>query len=301
MVHAFHAPVLVRELLALLSLQPGETVLDVTVGLGGHARHFLEAIGPSGSLIGIDADAPNLALAQISLQPWRSQVKLLHGNFRDLRKFELPFSDVLFADLGLSSVHVDDPQRGFTFRAEAPLDLRYDRSCGETAAHYLARSSEGEIREILRIYGELWREAHRLAKAMHAEAKNMRKTVDLRRCIEGVFGYRAPRILPQIFQALRIAVNDELGALRVLLQEGPQYLKSGGRFAVISYHSLEDRLVKEAFRKLCMPPQDPLTGRITHPAPFEFLTRKPVRPAGEEIESNSRARSARLRVICKKV
>jgi 16S rRNA (cytosine1402-N4)-methyltransferase len=289
-----HIPVLSAEVLELLAPRAGETVLDVTVGLGSHAATFLKAIQPGGRLVGFDADTENLEAASRNLRQWERSVELRHVNFREIAAAGLPPVDIIFADLGLSSPHVEEPHRGFTFRADAPLDLRYDRTRGETAAEMIARASEQELSEILRSYGEV-RQHRRIARVLKEHP--VETTMDLRRCVEQAAGYRAPAILPQVFQAFRIAVNDELGALETLLSEGPTLLRPGGRMGVISYHSLEDRMVKQTFRALALPVKDSLTGKIKALANVELLTKKPVVPSPEEIARNPRARSARLRGI----
>ncbi|MBI3331930.1 16S rRNA (cytosine(1402)-N(4))-methyltransferase RsmH [Candidatus Peregrinibacteria bacterium] len=285
--------------LALLSPKPGETVLDVTVGLGGHAASLKKEIGPSGRLIVLDADQANLDHAKNVLEGIPGHTQYHHANFRSLADIALPPCDIIFADLGVSSPHFDDPERGFSFRADGPLDLRFDRSKGRSAAAFLARAAPDAIAEVLRSYGEL-RGAGKLAHALSKKARTQEsplRTTDVRSCVEELFGYKALSILPQVFQALRIAVNDEIGALQSLLHSAPKLLKPRGRFGVIAYHSLEDRAVKQAFRSLSTPEKDPEKGGILRESPFELLTKKPVTPSPVEIEANPRSRSARLRVL----
>lgn len=289
-----HQSVLHSTVLELLRPLPGETVLDATLGLGGHAASFAEAIGEGGRLIGLDADAENLALARERLAHVPCSMDLRHVNFSQLPALALPPVDILFADLGLSSPHLDDPARGFSFRNDGPLDLRFDRTRGETARELLRRIDADTLAHLLRRYGEM-KGAFRLATAI--AGRDVPTTAGLRAIVEAVFGFRAPSLLPQIFQAIRIAVNDELGALETLLEAGPRLLAPGGRMGVISFHSLEDRLVKHVFRALCTPRRDALTGQISHPAAYTLLTPKPVVPSTEEISSNPRARSAKLRII----
>lgn len=291
-----HIPVLHTTVLTVLAPLPGETVLDVTLGLGGHAESFLEAIGPSGRLIGLDADARNLALAREHLRG-RGVMALHHLNFRDLASLHLPPVDVIFADLGLSSVHLDVPTRGFSFRVLGPLDLRFDAENGETATALIKRSTADELFEIFRTFGEFPGGA-RLGRML--AGADLATTGDLKAIVEKAFGYRAKSLLPQVFQALRIAVNDELGALHVLLEYAPSLLRSGGRMGVISYHSLEDRLVKQAFRARCTPVKHPVTGKALEDAPFRLLTRKTIVPDAVEIAQNPRARSAKFRAIVRR-
>lgn len=295
----FHEPVLLTEAIETLSPKPGETVLDVTLGLGGHAEAFLRPIGPSGSLIGLDADAQNLRFARDHLSGSFERLTFHHRNFKTIRDL-LPLRvDILFADLGLSSPHVDDRTRGFTFRECAPLDLRYDRSAGQTAATFLANAEEKDVVSILRTYGEVDR-AKSLAHALVQKFKSVGftgTTDDVRAVVDEVFGYKAPSVLPQVFQALRIAVNDELGALATLLSTIPHIIAADGRVGIISYHSLEDRLVKNAFRDFCLVPKDEITGQDVGEPRWEILTKKPVVPSEAETKRNPRSRSAKFRAL----
>lgn len=283
-----HIPVLLREVLEILEPKEGEIVLDCTLGLGGHAKAFAEHIGKGGMLFGLDADKENLQEAQKNLP---ESAKLFHANFRDLADLDISKCDVIFADLGLSSPHLDIPARGFTFRHDAPLDLRFDQTQGFTATELIASSSEEELTDFFRDFGEI-RAAQKLARIVKKQQPD--STHDLRACADEA-GMR--NILPQIFQALRIAVNDELGALKALLECAPTYLNTGGRFGVISYHSLEDRLVKRAFKALVTPEKDPVTGADVAPTTFRLLTKKPIVPSEEEVQKNPRARSAKFRAL----
>jgi len=292
-----HTPVLLEETLHLLCPGEGEAVLDVTLGLGGHAAAFLQAAGRTGTLIGIDADAENLRSAQERLQKLPGSVRCIHANFLQLPDLDLPPVDVLFADLGLSSPHVDDPERGFSFRTDAPLDLRYDRESGVDAATLIADMDERALTRVFREYGELDRARMLATKVKQAGAAT---TFALKQCTEEVYGFRAPSKLPQVFQALRIAVNHEIEAIDILLETGPRFLKPGGRMGVITYHSLEDRPVKQAFRALCTPEKDEWTGAVSREADFVLLTKKPVLPGDEEQARNPRSRSAKLRAISRR-
>lgn len=303
-----HIPVLHSEVLDLLNPQKGETVIDVTLGLGGHAKAFLEAIGKSGKLFGVDADEKNLEEAAKALNVEKgAKVELIHGNFKEYVRDAstpssaaatdsaqhdvlLPTCDILFADLGLSSPHIDDPARGFTYREDSPLDCRYDQSQGVSASALLMQSSEEELIRIFKEFGEL-KVAHPLVRAIveARDKKSLSQTSDLVLIVDEVFTFKAKKLLPQIFQALRIAVNDEIGALESLLEYGPTLLNDGGRMGVISYHSLEDRLVKQRFGSLSAGTR----------ASYQLLTKKAVQPTLEEIEQNPRARSARFRCIKK--
>ncbi|MSR86891.1 16S rRNA (cytosine(1402)-N(4))-methyltransferase RsmH [Candidatus Peribacteria bacterium] len=303
-----HVPVLRAEALQTLSPRPGESVLDCTLGLGGHAVAFLEATSPDGRLIGLDADAGNLAAAGKNLGRFATRIDLQNRNFRDVAEVPGVPVGIVFADLGVSSPHFDDPERGFSFRksgdSPSPLDMRYDRSRGQSAAELLITSSVEDIARMFREFGELQRSKH-LAEVLHlhfhAETRPLHdwKTDDVVGCVEKVFTYRAPGVLPQVFQALRIAVNDELGALRFLLDALPSILLRGGRAGIISYHSLEDRMVKQAFRTMTTPVLNDVTGQVSVAAPFELLTKKAVSPSAQELAENPRSRSAKFRAIRK--
>lgn len=290
-----HIPVLEDTVLELLVPRAGETVMDVTLGLAGHASRFLERTAPDGQFIGLDADATNLAFATKRLEPFGDRVTLYHLNFGRLPELEVPPIDILFADLGLSSPHVDDPERGFTFRSDSPLDLRFDQTVGLSASDYIKQATEDEIAYIMRDYGELYQPARRIGKEL--AGKEFLRSSELCAVIESVFTFKAKSMFPQIFQALRMAVNDELGVLQTLLETGPSLLAPGGRMGVISFHSLEDRMVKHAFRELSTPQKDPVTGKISVEAGFTVLTPKAVVPTAEEIAANPRARSVKFRIL----
>ena len=287
-----HVPVLLKEVIELLDPKKGETVLDVTLGLGGHASELLNA---TGKLIGLDADKDNINEADRALKKCGGSYELHHTNFSQIRDLSIPKADIIFADLGLSSPHIDEADRGFTFREDAPLDMRYDRSSGITAAELISSLKEEELADVLWKFGEL-RTSRRIAKIIK-ESDNIDTAFKLKECVEKSAGYKAKHIIPQVFQALRIAVNDELGSLEVLLNAIPDLINPGGRIGIISYHSLEDRMVKRAFRKLSEPEIDQVTGQVVKEAPFKVITKKPVVPSESEIEENPRARSAKFRIL----
>ena len=289
-----HKPVLEKEALRLLSPLAGQRVLDVTIGLGGHASSFLNAVGSEGQLVGLDADRDNLEQAQKNLSAYASQCVFHRANFRELSSLNLGTFDIIFADLGVSSPHFDDPSRGFSFRQEGPLDMRLNRTSGETAAELVARISEQELADIFFEYGEIMK-TRRLASAV--KSGSPKTTTELKTIAETVFGFRTPSVLPQIFQALRIAVNDEMAALKELLRIAPMLLNPGGRFGIIAFHSLEDRMVKHHFKTLCTSPINERTGAVVSDAPFELLTKKAIVPVPQEVAENPRARSAKFRAI----
>jgi 16S rRNA (cytosine1402-N4)-methyltransferase len=285
-----HVPVLLDVVLEYLSPQPGETIVDATVGLGGHAAAIAPKLGNQGRLIAIDQDASLLERAATTVSGCR--VEFIHGNFANLRaildRLEVALVDGLLADLGVASPHLDDPDRGFSFRTDGPLDMRMDRSRGEPAGNLIARLPEHELARIVWEYGEE-RFSRRIARRIVEERERtpISTTAQLAAIVREVVAGRRlrgrrPAIDPatRTFQALRIAVNDELGALDALLADLPRCIRPGGRVVVISFHSLEDRRVKQALRD---------------PAVWRLLTAKPVRPNADEIARNARARSARLR------
>ena len=303
-----HHPVLLEETLALLAPERGATGVDCTVGMGGHSRALLERVGPSGRVVGLDRDAESLERAAEELAEFGGSFVPVRADYRDLRAvlqgLGIASVDFLLADLGFSSFQMDSPERGFSFAADGPLDMRMDRSSGPGAADLLAEMEEKEIARILREYGEE-RSAGRIARAIVLERRRgpIRTTLHLARIVEhSTGGRRGSRIHPatRTFQALRIAVNRELVGLGDFVEEGCRLLGPGGRAAFISFHSLEDRIVKQALasltRRCLCPPAMPrcVCGR---PGIVERVTRKAVRPGEEEILSNPRSRSARLRGV----
>jgi len=286
-----HEPVLVAETLAWLAPQGGGTFLDCTLGLGGHARALLEA-GAS-RVIGIDRDREALAYAAGALQPWASRVELVHGDYREasavLASRGIATIDGALADLGVSSLQLDDETRGFSFRSDAPLDMRMDRTTGPTAAALLKDVSEAELADVLFQYGEE-RYARRIARAVVNERRwsPIETTGALATLVRRAIPRRGwQRIDPatRTFQALRIWVNRELEGLDRFLVEVAGLLRVSARLVVIAFHSLEDRIVKHTFRSLER--GESLVLRV--------LTRRPVTPGDEEIARNPRARSAKLR------
>lgn len=287
-----HVPVLLDEVLALLDPQPGERVLDATVGCAGHAVRLAERIGPEGTLVGIDRDDVALARAAESLKSAAPCVCLRHANFTELEgeldECGMPEVDVALFDLGMSSLQVDDPERGFSFRKDGPLDMRFDRTEPITAARLVNESSEEELAEIFSRLGEE-RSARRIAREIvrRRERERIRRTTELADLVERAKRGRRGRIHPatRVFQALRMAVNREVECLEKALVAAFGRLASGGRMGVIAFHSIDERKVKNLFRLWKR------EGRAT------LVTKRPVRPGGEEIARNPRSRSARLRVL----
>ena len=307
---ALHQPVLLEECLTLLGAGPGATVVDATVGFGGHAEAILERTSPDGRLIGLDKDDEALRQAELRVRRFGDRVQLVRTSFRDLRqtlsRLGATRVDAVLFDLGVSSPQLDEPTRGFRFSEDSaestPLDMRMDRRSKLTAADLLATASEETLADWFGRYGELpgsRRLARSIVERRHREP--LRTAADLLRVIREarVGGGRRHHSATLVFQALRIAVNDEMDALSVGIEEATESLAPSGRIAVIAYHSLEDRLVKQRFRALergciCSPKAPACTcGRTPQ---LRRLTRKPVRPGPEEVARNPRARSARLRV-----
>ncbi|SDM36065.1 16S rRNA (cytosine1402-N4)-methyltransferase [Geoalkalibacter ferrihydriticus] len=295
------------EVLAHLQPASGETYLDGTLGGAGHARLILEASAPDGRVVGLDRDPEALQRARQSLARFGSRVRLFHRNFAEMagvaRDLGVAGFDGILLDLGVSSYQLDEAQRGFSFRSDAPLDMRMDPTIGMTAAEVLGSMEDHELARIFRDFGEE-RFARRIARKIveirqSAPILTTQQLADLVR--DTVPGGKVPsRIHPatRVFQALRIFVNDELRHIEAGLDQAVDLLLPGGRLVVISFHSLEDRIVKHFFRQeargcIC-PPR--LPGCVCNHQPrVELLTRKGVRPAADEVEENSRARSAVLR------
>lgn len=298
-----HLPVLTERVVEILAPAGPGLLVDATVGLGGHAEALLRA-QPGFRLVGIDRDPEALARAGETLAPFEDRVQLVEETFdrtpEVLRKLGLGTPVAVLADLGCSSLQLDSAERGFSFSDDGPLDMRMG-SDGPTAADLLEHYEWEELVRILRDYGEE-RRSRAIARAIvrRREQEPLRTTGQLSRLVQDVIGGRGRRIHPatRTFQALRIAVNDELGQLERFLEPAVRSLKSGGRLAVISFHSLEDRIVKHALRRLtgrCACPPDLPVCRCNPQKIIDLLTRSPIRPDEKETNRNPRARSARLR------
>ncbi|TVR39667.1 MAG: 16S rRNA (cytosine(1402)-N(4))-methyltransferase RsmH [Cryomorphaceae bacterium] len=292
----YHVPVLLNESVEALTLKPGGCYVDVTFGGGGHSREILRRLD-GGRLIAFDQDAD--ARQNIPNDP---RFELVDQNFRylknNLRLRGVKEVDGVLADLGVSSHQFDVSERGFSFRLGGPLDMRMDQSNPRTAAHVLQHSEESELADMFFKYGEL-SNARRVAAAIvgHRANQTLETIGELLSAIEHLAPAKKPaQFYARVFQALRIVVNDEMAALEEMLQQAADILKPGGRLVVISYHSLEDRLVKHfmKFGNFEGVPQKDFYGNLIRP--MRTLTNKPVMPPENEIETNSRARSARLRI-----
>ena len=302
-----HVPVMIQEMVDFLKPQPGKHYLDGTLGGGGHAEQILLHSSPDGSVLGLDRDEEAIAASWARLGAYRDRLTTRQASFEQARDIlgEIKWHQVdgVVLDLGISSHQIDRPERGFSFRSIARLDMRMDHRQSLDAFDIVNTFSEADIERILRDYGEE-RQARRIARTIVAarQDKPIETTADLAEIVVRAKGKRSEAHHPatQTFQALRIAVNRELECLEHFLAEGYQLLRPEGRMVIISFHSLEDRLVKSAFRKwsrTCLCPPRVLRCRCGWSQKVKLLTKKPVRPAQEEVRSNPRSRSARLRAV----
>ncbi len=290
---AFHTPVMSREVIEHLNLKLGSVVVDATLGMAGHASAIVQQIGPEGQLIGIDRDKNSLAIAARNLAPFSSQTQLIQDDYRNLARIlnqlKIEQVDGMLFDLGISSYQLDNPDRGFSIKADGPLDMRMDQDSYISAYDLINSLSERELSTILKNFGqERWhnRIAHYLVEKRSQSP--IESTKDLSDVVLRAIPYRYQnhKIHPatRTFQAIRIAVNRELEALEIVLNQAVDFLKVGGRICVIAFHSLEDRIVKERFKF------------FSQTRKLKLIVKKPLRPTEEEINVNPRSRSARLRV-----
>ncbi len=287
-----HIPVMNKEVISAVSPKNGDIVVDCTIGTGGHAEEVLKMISPKGRLIGIDRDIDSLTIAKERLNNFSHNLELVHDDFRNLdiilNKLHVKEADAFLFDLGISSFQLDNPERGFSLKFNGPLDMRLDKESYISAYDLINHLSEQEISSILKTFGEE-RFHNRIASFLVKEraAKPISTTQDLTDVIFKAIPYRyqGSKIHPatRTFQAFRIAVNRELEALDIALEKAMQFLKQKGRICVISFHSLEDRIVKEKFRK------------FFKGGTLKIITKKPLRPSSEEVRQNLRCRSAKLR------
>jgi 16S rRNA (cytosine1402-N4)-methyltransferase len=294
--HAGHVPVLKDEVIGYLTAEAVGQIMDCTLGLGGHALALLESLGKDARLVGMDADEGNVSLARQRLGPFGSQVRFFHANFSEvrqvLREVEWTGVDALLADLGFCSTQMDDPQRGLSFMQDGPLDMRLDLTATKTAADIVNRTAERDLADLIYQNADE-RFSRRIARAvvLARSESPITRTAQLaeivKRSMPAAVRRNRTGVHPatRTFQAIRIAVNDELGALDRLLSALPEILNPGGHAAIISFHSLEDARVKRAFAEY------ELAGLAKR------LTKKPITASDEEIEQNPRSRSAKLRVL----
>jgi len=290
-----HTSVLLNETIEFLNIKPDGFYVDGTLGLGGHAEAIAKKLGPHGRLLGLDVDHQNLAAAERRLQPLGNLTRTRQVNFRGLQGALAAEgwkgADGMLFDLGVASSQLEDPARGLSFQADGPLDMRLDPSTGKTALQVLHTVRERELEEALREFGEE-RNAKRLSRSILFElsAGRLKTTGELARLCERVVG-RHGKTHPatRVFLMLRCMVNDEMGALDDLLAAAPACLNLRGRLAIISFHSLEDRRVKEKFRSLAKSPSGEKR--------FSLVTKKPIGPSSDEMRENPRSRSAKMRVL----
>ncbi len=297
-----HEPVLYQEIIhALQPRSPGRYV-DGTVGAGGHARGILEACAPDGRLLAFDVDPQALAIARETLAPYGKRLLLVQASYlfllEEMHRIEWDSVDGILLDLGVSSMQLDQAERGFTFQQDAPLDMRFDPAHGMSAADLLNTAAEEEIADILFRYGEEPK-ARRIARTI-ISSRPVRTTMQLAEIVKHAYpGHSRMHPATRTFQALRIAVNDELASLEKALPRSLEALRPGGRLAVISFHSLEDRIVKDFIRSESRDRVNPPYERVyenERKATVREINRKPITPGEVEIERNPRARSAKLRV-----
>lgn len=288
-----HEPVMVREILHALELRPGDVVVDGTLGLAGHTMHFIDAVKPGGAVVGFDWDESMLSIARDRIGHQKElTIHLVHSDFRQMKMVMEEFGfrpKGILLDLGLNSAQIDDPTRGITFRVDGPLDMRMDRSKGEPAAARLNRMSPQAIEDALLDYAdERWARAIAKKIVERRREQPLSTTNDLVECVLAAIPVKAreKRIHPatRTFQAVRILTNRELDGLAEAIIDSAQCLKPGGTLSILSYHSGEDRIVKNTFADLSE-------------EGFSILARKPILPSDDEVKRNSRSRSAKLRSL----
>ncbi len=298
-----HLPVMAAEVVEFLVTRTNGGYVDCTVGAGGHARYILNN-AREGTLLGLDLDAAAIASTATGLAPFGERVTLVRGNFSDLatiaHEHGLREVDGVLFDLGFSSVQLDDPSRGFSYRSEGPIDMRLDAAGAMSAGVLLSRVSERDLARIIFEFGEE-RRAHPIARSIIAarEEGRLETTFDLAAAVLATKPARKNKTLSRVFQALRIAVNGELDNLSAGLAQAVDVLRPGGRVAVISYHSLEDRMVKRHFvrcERPCTCPRDLPECACGKKPTLKIVTRRVVTPGDAEVAANPRARSAKLRV-----
>lgn len=296
----YHIPALLEECMDGLSIEPSGTYVDATFGGGGHSRAIIERLGDDGHLYSFDQDEDAMRNAIDD-----RRFTFVHSNFRYLSNFMRYYGveevDGILADLGVSFHHFDDKERGFSFRWEGALDMRMNRKATRTAAWILANYTEEQIADVLYLYGEL-RVARKIASAI-VKARSDREIDTVERLLEVIKPYinskQEKKELAQVFQALRIEVNDEIGALRNLLEQSLKVLKPGGNLVIITYHSLEDRLVKNFMRTGNLNGDEAKDFFGRNLSPLKLVNSKPIVPSDEEVARNPRSRSAKLRIAKK--
>lgn len=299
-----HKPVLYQEIIHALQPRSGGRYVDGTLGAGGHARGILEASAPDGQLLGLDVDANAIQIAKENLSVFAGRIHIIHASHvtlhEQLASLQWGAVDGIVLDLGASSMQFDNPERGFSFLQDGPLDMRFGVNAQMSAEEVINTFDEKELADIIFRYGED-RDARKIARAI-VSSRPLHTTRELAAVIEQASPRRGERVHPatQTFQALRIVVNDELAAVEKTLPQAVASLRRGGRCAVISFHSLEDRIVKEYFREQSKDLINPPYERIyeeERKAAVRLVNKKPIVPTDEEVKENPRARSAKLRIV----
>ena len=283
-----HIPVMSAQVLEYLNLQPGGLYIDGTIGAGGHAAQILAKLSNKGKLIGIDRDAEALEICYERFSAFADQISLHHSSYHNLSKIMdingPSRANGILLDLGISSLQINSEDRGFSFQSNALVDMRFDQTKGQTAKDLIRKSSEKELADIIYQFGEE-RKSRRISNSIK-KIKNLSTTMDLKEAIrKSTPPHHRNKTHARVFQAIRIAVNDEIDKLKSFLKIFLDYLEIGGRLVVISYHSIEDRIVKHSFRQL------------NNESKVELLTRKPLTPSKVEIKLNKRSRSAKMRAL----
>ena len=283
-----HIPVMSAQVLEYLNLQPGGLYIDGTIGAGGHAAQILSKLSNKGKLIGIDRDAEALEICYERFSAFADQISLHHSSYHNLSKIMgingPARANGILLDLGISSLQINSEDRGFSFQSNALVDMRFDQTKGQTAKDLIRKSSEKELADIIYQFGEE-RKSRRISNSIK-KIKNLSTTMDLKEAIrKSTPPHHRNKTHARVFQAIRIAVNDEIDKLKSFLKIFLDYLEIGGRLVVISYHSIEDRIVKHSFRQL------------NNESKVELLTRKPLTPSTGEIKLNKRSRSAKMRAL----
>ena len=283
-----HIPVMSAQVLEYLNLQPGGLYIDGTIGAGGHAAQILSKLSNKGKLIGIDRDAEALEICYERFSAFADQISLHHSSYHNLSKIMgingPARANGILLDLGISSLQINSEDRGFSFQSNALADMRFDQTKGQTAKDLIRKSSEKELADIIYQFGEE-RKSRRISNSIK-KIKNLSTTMDLKEAIrKSTPPHHRNKTHARVFQAIRIAVNDEIDKLKSFLKIFLDYLEIGGRLVVISYHSIEDRIVKHSFRQL------------NNESKVELLTKKPLTPSKGEIKLNKRSRSAKMRAL----
>ncbi len=302
-----HVPVLLSETLDLLVTNPAGIYIDGTLGRGGHAAEILKRLSPDGRLIGFDRDAEAIERTAETLKAFGEQIRRIHGNFADMKELCKPIGvtdvDGVLLDLGVSSPQLDVAERGFSFNRDGPLDMRMDQTQGRSAADWVNEEDEKTLADVIYRFGEE-RDSRRIARAIvrTGEDHRIERTLELAEIVEKAKGGRRGPIHPatKTFQALRMAVNTELENLEAGLETGLSMLREGGRMAVITFHSLEDRMVKQCFKRHTVKRESLQQGgeRLNFEEPaVRLINRKPLTATKQECSDNPRARSAKLRVV----